>query len=52
MAAIEIKPQIWWIGVNIRSHDLFEGLWPIPKGVSLNSYLVKGYRCRSTHLRR
>lgn len=42
MAAIEIKPGIWWIGVNVRSHDLFEGLWPIPNGVSLNSYLVKG----------
>lgn len=42
MAAIEIKPGIWWIGVNVRSHDLFEGLWPIPHGVSLNSYLVKG----------
>ena len=42
MSAIEIKPGIWWIGVNVRSHDLFEGLWPIPHGVSLNSYLVKG----------
>ena len=45
MAAIEIKPGIWWIGVNVRSHDLFEGLWPIPHGVSLNSYLVKGEKC-------
>ena len=42
MPAIEIKPGIWWIGVNIKSYDLFEGLWPIPNGVSLNSYLVKG----------
>jgi len=42
MAAIEIRPGNWWIGVNVRSHDLFEGLWPIPHGVSLNSYLVKG----------
>lgn len=42
MSAIEIKPGSWWIGVNVRSHDLFEGLWPIPNGVSLNSYLVKG----------
>ena len=42
MSAVEIKPGIWWIGVNVRSHDLFEGLWPIPHGVSLNSYLVKG----------
>jgi anaerobic nitric oxide reductase flavorubredoxin len=42
MAAVEVKQGIWWVGVNIRSHDLFEGLWPIPGGVSLNSYLVKG----------
>jgi flavorubredoxin len=42
MAAVEIKPGSWWIGVNVRSHDLFEGLWPIPDGVSLNSYLVQG----------
>jgi len=42
VVAIEIKPGIKWIGVNVRSHDLFEGLWPIPYGVSLNSYLVQG----------
>ncbi len=42
MTAVEIKPGNWWIGVNVRSHDLFEGLWPIPYGVSLNSYLVQG----------
>lgn len=42
MTAIEVKQGIWWVGVNIRSHDLFEGLWPIPHGVSLNSYVVKG----------
>ena len=37
MPAIEIKPGIWWVGVNVRSQDLFEGLWPIPDGVSLNT---------------
>jgi flavorubredoxin len=42
MTAVEIRPGSWWIGVNVRSHDLFEGLWPIPHGVSLNSYLVRG----------
>jgi anaerobic nitric oxide reductase flavorubredoxin len=42
MPAVEIRPGSWWIGVNVRSHDLFEGLWPIPHGVSLNSYLVRG----------
>lgn len=41
MAAIEIKPDVYWIGVNDRTTDLFEGIWPITKeGVSYNSYLI------------
>ena len=39
--AIEIKKNIYWIGVNDRTTDLFEGLWPISKeGVTYNSYLI------------
>ena len=41
MPAIEIKPDIYWIGVNDRTTDLFEGVWPITKeGVSYNAYLI------------
>ncbi|MBN1273543.1 MAG: FprA family A-type flavoprotein [Candidatus Aminicenantes bacterium] len=41
MPAVEIKPGIYWIGVNDRTTDLFEGLWPISReGVSYNSYLI------------
>ena len=41
MPPIEIKPGIYWIGVNDRTTDLFEGLWPITQeGVSYNSYLI------------
>ncbi len=41
MLPIEIKPNIYWIGVNDRTTDLFEGLWPIEQeGVSYNAYLV------------
>ncbi len=41
MPAIEIKPGVYWIGVNDRTTDLFEGIWPITKeGVSYNSYLI------------
>ena len=41
MPGIEIKPGIYWIGVNDRTTDLFEGLWPITQeGVSYNSYLI------------
>ncbi|MGQ9628317.1 MAG: FprA family A-type flavoprotein [Anaerolineae bacterium] len=41
MSAVEIKPDIYWIGVNDRTTDLFEGLWPITdEGVSYNAYLI------------
>ena len=41
MPTIELKPNIHWIGVNDRTTDLFEGLWPISQeGVSYNSYLI------------
>lgn len=43
MPAIEIRPGIYWIGVNDRTTDLFEGYWPISQeGVSYNAYLVIG----------
>jgi len=43
MSATEMRPGIYWIGVNDRTTDLFEGLWPIAQeGVSYNSYLVAG----------
>jgi len=41
MPAIQVRPGIHWIGVNDRTTDLFEGLWPIAsEGVSYNSYLI------------
>jgi len=41
MPAVEIRPGIYWIGVNDRTTDLFEGVWPISQeGVSYNSYVV------------
>ncbi|MBD3392611.1 MAG: MBL fold metallo-hydrolase [Chitinivibrionales bacterium] len=41
MAAVEIRPGIHWIGVNDRTTDLFEGLWPVShEGVSYNAYLI------------
>jgi anaerobic nitric oxide reductase flavorubredoxin len=43
MSAIEVRPGIYWIGVNDRTTDLFEGLWPITQeGISYNAYLVDG----------
>jgi len=41
MPAISLKPAIYWIGVNDRTTDLFEGLWPVQEeGVSYNTYLI------------
>jgi flavorubredoxin len=41
MPAVEIRNNVYWIGVNDRTTDLFEGIWPIEKeGVSYNSYLI------------
>ncbi|MDR2953779.1 MAG: FprA family A-type flavoprotein [Prevotella sp.] len=38
---IQIKEDLYYIGVNDRTKHLFENLWPLPKGVSYNSYLIK-----------
>lgn len=38
----EITQGVYYVGVNDRVTNLFEGLWPLPKGVSYNSYIVKG----------
>jgi flavorubredoxin len=42
MKAHKIADSVWCIYADIQTNDLFEGIWPIPKGVSLNSYLVRG----------
>lgn len=36
----KITDRIYYIGVNDFDKVLFEGLWPLPYGVSYNSYLV------------
>jgi len=42
MRPVEIRPDIFWVGVNDRTTDLFEGLWPVNQGgVSYNSYLIR-----------
>lgn len=37
-----ISERIFYIGVNDDTKTLFEGLWPLPFGVSYNSYIVAG----------
>ena len=36
----EITNNIFYVGVNDRNKTLFEGLWPLPNGVSYNAYLI------------
>ena len=36
----KISERIYSVGVNDNDKILFEGLWPLPYGVSYNSYLV------------
>ena len=38
---IEIANKVYYVGVNDRNKALFEGLWPLPYGVSYNSYLIE-----------
>ncbi|MGI6238352.1 MAG: FprA family A-type flavoprotein [Christensenellales bacterium] len=38
----EISKDLTWIGANDRRLALFENLYPIPNGISYNSYLLKG----------
>lgn len=38
----EIVTDVYYAGVNDRVTTKFEGLWPLPLGVSYNSYIVKG----------
>ncbi|MCF7928398.1 MAG: FprA family A-type flavoprotein [Spirochaetales bacterium] len=42
MKAVEVADRVYRLSANIENGDLFEGIWPIPEGVSLNAYLVKG----------
>lgn len=35
-----IKGKIHYVGVNDRTKHLFENMWPLPYGVTYNSYLI------------
>lgn len=39
--ANEIVNGIFYVGVDDKNTELFENLWPLPQGVSYNSYLIK-----------
>ncbi|MBN1510226.1 MAG: FprA family A-type flavoprotein [Sedimentisphaerales bacterium] len=37
---IPIAREVYWVGVNDRLTPWFEALWPLPRGISYNSYLI------------
>lgn len=39
--SVEIRKNLFYVGVNDRTKHLFENLWPLPKGVSYNSYIIR-----------
>jgi anaerobic nitric oxide reductase flavorubredoxin len=42
MPSVEIRPNVFWIGLNDRTTDLFEGIWPVSEaGVTYNSYVIR-----------
>lgn len=38
---VAISDDIFWIGVNDFETDLFEAIWPLPQGITYNSYLIR-----------
>ena len=42
MKAKKITDGIYCLPVNLESYQLFEGMWPMPNGISINSYIVQG----------
>jgi flavorubredoxin len=41
MHQIKLADNIYYLGFNDRRTQLFENIWPIPNGVSYNSYLIE-----------
>lgn len=38
---IPVSEDVFYVGVNDRETHLFENMWPLPKGVTYNSYVIK-----------
>lgn len=41
----KLNDSLYWVGVNDRRIALFENVYPVPKGVSYNSYLLLDEKC-------
>lgn len=43
MQASKVTDNIFRLSANIEPGVLFEGIWPLPHGCSMNSYVIKGH---------
>ena len=42
MKAVKIADGVHCLPVNLENYQLFEGMWPMPHGISINAYVVEG----------
>ena len=47
---MNITKDIFYIGVNDRRIDLFEGQYPVPNGIAYNSYVVMDEKIGRAHV--
>jgi anaerobic nitric oxide reductase flavorubredoxin len=45
MDVTQVSDNIFRLSANVGEEILFEGMWPLPHGLSMNSYIVKGEEC-------
>jgi flavorubredoxin len=38
--SVPVTEDVHWVGVNDYETHLFEAIWPLPRGISYNSYLI------------
>jgi len=39
--SVKLSDSIFYVGVNDRRTELFENMWPLPRGVAYNSYIIR-----------
>jgi len=37
---VRVTDDIHWVGVNDYDTNLFEAIWPLPRGISYDAYLI------------
>lgn len=45
MRVTEVTEDIYRLSANVSADLLFEGIWPLPHGLSMNSFLIKAEQC-------